>query len=323
MLYQLTNKALQVFGLKLVRIPSQPGNQGTDHRALEKKVMSDTVEAIKASPLDANLHIKLADSALKVGNAFLAHAELKSAKFLGAEANSIAGKLQESRSALPNLITMNHNQHFRLESLATELISRAGRKDVSVLDVGGGNGELSAFLPDSEYCLVEPTVNGLSGTELPFPDEAFDYVVSCHVLEHIPVEQRELFLDQLLSKARYGVVLLNPFHVEGTHVEERLKLFIKLTGAQWAKEHLECALPEVGDIEAYASKRGLKADIKPNGCQTTSVALVFVDYFASRSGLRDKWGEFNQFFNEKFTPIHVSDTHPNAYMAYIEKRPQE
>jgi hypothetical protein len=204
--------------------------------------------------------------------------------------------------------------------LASEIVSRAGRSDVSVLDVGGGDGGLASFIPEASYCLAEPTVNGISGTNLPFPDHAFDYVVSCHVLEHIPVKERAGFLDQLLRKAKYGVILLNPFHIDGTYVDERLKLVIKLTGAQWAKEHLDCSLPKVHEIEAYANDRGLDVCIKPNGSLTTSMALVFVDYFASKSGLHDKRDEFNRFFNEKFTEIHYSEEYPNAYLVYLGRR---
>jgi hypothetical protein len=83
--------------------------------------------------------------------------------------------------------------------------------DFSLLDVGGGEGVLSLFLPQVQYVLVEPTINGISGTELPFEDKSFDIVVSCHVLEHVPPTERFQFLGQLCTKARRHVLLLNPF----------------------------------------------------------------------------------------------------------------
>ena len=160
-------------------------------------------------------------------------------------------------------------------------------------------------------------MNGISGIDLPFPDRSFDYVVSCHVLEHVPVEERGVFLDQLLLKAKRGIILLNPFHVKGTHVEERLKLILKLTGAQWAREHLDCTLPNVEDIEEYANEKGLEISIRPNGTLTTSMAFVFVDYFASKSDFQDEWKELNVFFNDKYTEILDSTEHPNAYLIYL------
>ena len=41
----------------------------------------------------------------------------------------------------------------------------------SILDIGGGEGCLSAFIPDLKYCLVEPTKNGISGLKIPFPEK--------------------------------------------------------------------------------------------------------------------------------------------------------
>src|SRR5262249_9119656 len=162
-----------------------------------------------------------------------------------------------------------------------------------------------------------PTVNGISGTALPFTNHSFDYVVSCHVLEHIPLDKRELFLDQLLSKAKLGVVLLNPFQVDGTYVAERLKLVIEITGAQWAKEHLHCTMPKIDDVRSYAGQRGLDLSIKPNGTLTTAMAFVFIDHFASKAGHFEDWKKVNAFFNEKYTNILDSSEHPNSYLIYL------
>jgi hypothetical protein len=61
------------------------------------------------------------------------------------------------------------------------------------------------------YLSLKRTMYGISGTELPFTEKSFDVAVACHVLEHIPQNERVQFLDQLCTKARKYVLLLNPF----------------------------------------------------------------------------------------------------------------
>jgi SAM-dependent methyltransferase len=233
----------------------------------------------------------------------------------------VSQALDTFRQAIPDPTSMNHNLYYRLVSLAYEIMRRERNAEFSVLDIGGGEGQLASFLPDNvSYCLVEPKVNGISGTNLPFPDCSFDYVVSCHVLEHIPVSDRKRFLDQLVSKSKRGVILLNPFYIEGTHIDERLKLCIEITGAEWAKEHLDCSLPRVQDVLDYAREKGLECDVKPNGTLTTSMAFVFIDYFASKAGFSDDRKKINTFFNDKFKTILDSQEYPNSYLIYLGKQ---
>lgn len=276
------------------------------------------VGRLSKEPLNAILHLQYAIHSLKNNQPYLAFAELKTAEFLGINDIDIQEFKNALISSMPQSEIMNHNQYYRFKSLASELNYRSDNDTFSVLDVGGGMGELASFIPEASYCLAEPTVNGISGTDLPFLDHSFDYVVSCHVLEHIPLKSRRLFLDQLLSKSRYGLILLNPFYVDGTQVDDRLKLVIDVTGAEWAKEHLECTLPRVEDIEDYAKEKKLQVSIRPNGTSTTTLALVFVDYFATKYGSQSDWEKVNKFFNMKFDDnVLDSEKYPTGYVVYL------
>ena len=286
----------------------------------EPAVERDYPALIAQDPLNPALHLQYAVAASIRGKPFLAYAELKTADFLGAAREQVESHQSGFRNAIPDLRRIYHNQYFRFMSLVAEINSRRGATPVALLDIGGGQGELAAFLPDVSYCLAEPRVNGISGENLPFPDHSFDYVVACHVLEHIAQPERRAFLDQLLSKSRNGVILLNPFIVEGTHVTERLQLLVDVTGAPWAKEHLDCGLPHVSEIRDYAAERDLEFSIKPNGTLTTSLAMAFIEFFASRAGLADDWMKVNTFFNEKYMNILDSPEYPTAYLIYLGRR---
>lgn len=292
-------------------------------KTIVRELNKDFVHRISKDPLNPNLHLQYAVHAFEKNNHYLALAEFKTAEFLGADNDEIQKYKDTILSLIPPLDILNHNQYFRLKSLASE-IKRVRLKDnSSILDVGGGLGQLALFIPEAPYCLAEPTMNGISGIDLPFSDNSFDYVVSCHVLEHIPIDERWLFLDQLLSKSKYGLILLNPFHIDGSNVEERLQLVIDITGAEWAKEHLECSLPRIEDIEEYAKERKLKVTIKPNGTMTTGLALFFTDFFAYKSGKRADLEKVNKFFNMNLdNNVLDSEDFPIGYIVHL-SRPEE
>jgi SAM-dependent methyltransferase len=280
--------------------------------------MNFYIDKISVSPKNEQNHLDYSLAAFNEGLYYLAYSELKTAEFLGINDAVISELKERFLKKIEDPLDMDHNQYYRYITLKNELISRAGSEEFSVLDVGGGFGQLASFIPRSKYCLVEPSVNGLSGLELPFAENTFDYVVSCHVLEHIPESDRSVFLDQLLSKAKRGVILLNPFHLDNTSEDDRLKLFVEITNADWAIEHLECGLPKIEEIEDYARKKGIGVTIKENGTMTTTMAMVFVSYFSTRLGETESLKKINRMYNQNFLDMLASEKTPTAYLIYFD-----
>jgi len=279
------------------------------------------VSRLEQEPLNADLHFQYCLYCLKKRRTALAYAEIKTAAFLGINPEKIEQHKKKILQELPEIEDMNHNQYYRLHSLSNAIKKISKKDNISVLDVGGGQGQLAQFLPDSSYCLAEPTVNGISGMKLPFADKSFDFVVACHVFEHIHSDERELFLDQLLSKSKRGLILLNPFYLDFTHVEDRLKLIYEVTGLDWAREHLECILPKIEMIQDYCKKNKLEFTITPYGTFTTSMAMMFANYFAQKAGIsKEVKTKINKFYNVRYANILDSQDYPNDFIVYIARQ---
>ena len=94
--------------------------------------------------------------------------------------------IKKYKSTIPQpLNQFNHNRYYRMKTLSDKLNGLFEYSNFSILDVGGGDGAFSVFVPDAKYVLAEPCVNGISGIELPFKENSIDVVIACHVLEHI------------------------------------------------------------------------------------------------------------------------------------------
>ena len=227
----------------------------------------------------------------------------------------VAAVQSKWKMASQPLSEFNHNRYYRLKTIADHITELYGNTAVSILDIGGGDGALSLFLPDCHYVLAEPTVNGLSVND--FPEKSFDIVVACHVLEHIATDERGRFLDKLASRAKHYVILLNPFFQPEGHVEERLKLIIELTDSPWAREHLDCTLPKIEEIEDFAVSHNYELRIFPNGSLATTLAFVFLDHYAHLAGRKKELEKINSFFNTLLFSRLTDSKVPTGYLVEL------
>lgn len=265
--------------------------------------------------------VALANAYLKIGRTELARKTCesllneKSEKRIEEAARQLLERTQARK--VESIYKMNHNTFYRMKTLSDHLGAIFEASDISVLDIGGGEGLLSLFLPDAAYMLIEPTINGISALSLPFKNKRFDCVVACHVLEHIPIERRQVFLDSLCSLAKSHVILLNPFYDDNVNQREWQQMILDITGASWAKEHIDCVMPRVEEISEFATKRSYDYKIIPNGSKMMTIAMVLLGNYASQCANQDEIEKINEMFNKVMIDKLINEKWPNAYLVEI------
>ena len=114
---------------------------------------------------------------------------------------------------------------LRYAEVLTALADLNLNPPLRMLEVSSGRGGIAWFLRQSGFqiCLVDSTAALLrdslggnawrvcaDGARLPFSDRSFEVVVSVDTLEHLPRENRRLFLEELKRIAVHAVILTCP-----------------------------------------------------------------------------------------------------------------
>jgi ubiquinone/menaquinone biosynthesis C-methylase UbiE len=142
-------------------------------------------------------------------------------------------------------------RHLCLADLASDFSAK------TILDVGG-EGYLSEFIKARVVSVnVKMADVCYSGVKLPFKDNAFDIVTSCDTLEHIPKNDRYIFINEHIRVCRKGVVICAPFGTPA-HIEAEKKIVIGVNLPEQVKtyleEHIRYGLPLFEELSAIKMK---------------------------------------------------------------------
>lgn len=287
------------------------------------------IEHCRTAPADPARHFALAQLYLARGQHLLANACYRTALSLGAStADAIERELASGGLFVPGKAASDGTvtpafvegllEFQRLSRVAdcvrTRLAGRAG----NVLDVGGGNGALALLLPACNYFLVEPEVNGLLSDDAVRFGRRFDVVTCCHVFEHIPEEKKPAFLASLASPLADHIVLLGP-SVDECPPPRVDELFHKITGAQWAAEHIACRWPRIADIRAFARTNALDCQVSKNGDLAATYWMVFAFHYAALADRNDELKGVVEFYNREIWPDPRAKPPPNDYLVELSR----
>lgn len=160
--------------------------------------------------------------------------------------------------------------HYQRYAAAAELLASLGLLQPKVLEVGANRQRLlGQFLPSASMLYTDLYAEGdetdfivADATNLPFPDQSFDVVVSLDVLEHIPAPLRMRAIAEMSRVSRRAVILGFPpdkpwVHEAEVNANDR---WFELFGEDyvWLEEHKEFGLVNTGEVESTMVAAGLE-----------------------------------------------------------------
>jgi hypothetical protein len=161
----------------------------------------------------------------------------------------------------------------------------------SVLEVGCGPMGIAQYLTRPVTGLEPQKIQ--SGNEwlnvvqgdilnIPYPDDAFDFVLCVDVLEHLDGDARPRSVKELWRVAREKVLISCPCHKWALRGERELSDFFHRMGLQvptWLVEHLEHDFPNVGDIVGYITDLDVPFEFCGNETLLQHYSGIFLDFF--------------------------------------------
>ena len=167
--------------------------------------------------------------------------------------------------------------HLDLDIFRRFLVLKTMLKDIcspkekaTLLDLGGYPGtfaqefgdqfpNLKIITADRIKCEAENFVH-LVSDERPFGNDEFDYVICSDVLEHVPIDKRDFFLQEISRITKDQCIICFPYQ---NPLSEQIEIQLahawkELRGTDhpWLKEHIEYGLPNLKSVVDQLAQYG-------------------------------------------------------------------
>ncbi|MDR7946051.1 methyltransferase domain-containing protein [Achromobacter aegrifaciens] len=237
----------------------------------------------------------------------------------------------ETRSSTgsPTTDSMVFDQYSRYQGCVRILRDAGLQPGATVLDVGSGpECLLGSFLGEATITYVDPLLAGKDGPHRisgdvftqRLDDCKFDYVCAVDVLEHVPAQHREAFLDRLTELADKAVLVGFPPE-EGGYARETDDMvnseYERIHGSvySWLAEHYHYGLPVAASVNDHFAR---------NGFPTTSVGHGHVPWlkrllskvicYWDVQPLKPEVLDVSKSFNEDLAPYDFAPPHYRIFV---------
>ncbi|WP_143316584.1 class I SAM-dependent methyltransferase [Clostridium sp. HBUAS56017] len=220
-------------------------------------------------------------------------------------------------------IIFDQYQRYRNAEIIVNSI-RKNNETFKILEVGANEHKnLEKFLPNDvvtyldislpEELLHDPKYILGDATNMDFEDEEYDIVIALDVFEHIPVDRREAFVNELHRVSSKIAIISAPFNkLKVTFAEERANAYYKsIIGLDhhWLYEHINNGLPSLAELESNLKKNNVKYSSFSHGDLCVWEKLTNVQSLLQLDNELEKYViEINKYYNSfVFDKDYVED----------------
>ena len=201
------------------------------------------------------------------------------------------------------------NRQVQVKSILDALRTKQ-KPYFKILDVGGYKGRTADFLQSDNVTVLdifdikeEGYVRG-TALNMPFEDGSFDFVVSYDVLEHIPADEREKFVDECSRVSKSGFIICAPHNSEANVAAElSLNEYYRRLHRKphpWLREHIENGLPDFNKVEKRAITNGfLTSTLTSNRIQLWAAMQQAIFLNSKYPMAAEKLTEVNEKYNTR------------------------
>lgn len=210
-----------------------------------------------------------------------------------------------------NTLFDQYQRYNNVRSIINEL--RVDGETFRILEVGANeHRNLEKFLPLDkityldiqlpEELLQDPDYILGDATDMEFPDNHYDVIVALDVFEHIPIEKRNLFIDELYRVSSQVCIITAPFHSQqSVDAESRVNAVFKSLFNKnfiWLEEHMDNGLPNQDVLKDYLNSKNITYKMNGHGNISIWERLMGIHFFAAKvPELASYRQEIDRFYN--------------------------
>ncbi|MEK6862036.1 MAG: class I SAM-dependent methyltransferase [Nanoarchaeota archaeon] len=158
--------------------------------------------------------------------------------------------VRETKVLTYDTSSIEYDRFMRLSIVAEHVNKLKLAKNTVVLDVGGFDGAFALFVPELKVWVIDPQTTNGNGLNIPFPNKYFEVVACIDALEHLPQNDRQKLLRELVRVTKSRLFINFP---EARSMNAQKSVLSVITN-KFIREHVDYQLPTQEETISFLKK---------------------------------------------------------------------